>query len=411
MAIAAEAPPGPIDTSGIAPHAVALSLDTALARVRDRNPDLKMWGAREKARLASAKGANAWMPPELGIGGADLPYGSGGHAEAPGDPALMITARQMIPGWGKRKAKVRYLESLAAREKAGGRWMEARLMADAKGQYYRIATARRRLSVLEEAESVMAYMLKVAESRFKFRQTDLATVQEAQARLLELGNMRTMERSMESQSVSALTLLMGDSTLRDIRVDTAQDMGYPPEVPGGSVDLGKRADLALVDEEIRGMELNLVSMRRQGRPDYGIEFEHMEMLDMGRRYSVMAMATIPWSPWSWGMVRSDVSAMEKDIESMREERKARRLMAMRMARETRIMFQAEIEQHRHYRDGIVPAYRKGLDAAMASYQEGSGDLFRVLDIWDRWVMARMTMLDHFGKALVLEAEYERESGK
>jgi outer membrane protein TolC len=137
----------------------------------------------------------------------------------------------------------------------------------------------------------------------------------------------------------------------------------------------------------------------------------MEMFDMGRRYSVMAMATIPLAPWASGMVRSDVLAMEKEIGSMREERKARRLMAMRMARETLIMLESEREQHRRYREGVVPAYRKGLDAAMASYQEGSGDLFRVLDIWDRWVMARMAMLEHSGKALVLEAEYERESGK
>ena len=152
-------------------------------------------------------------------------------------------------------------------------------------------------------------------------------------------------------------------------------------------------------------------MRRQNRPDFGIQFDHMEMFDMGRRYSAMAMMTLPSAPWSSPMVRSDVNAMRKDIESMRSEREAFRLMARRMTSEMLLMLQNESAQFNLFNDGIAPTYRKSLDAAMAAYQEGTGDLFRVLENWDRWVMARMQTLEHFEKALVLEADYERESGK
>ena len=389
-----------------------LSMDTVLNRVLARNPELKMWEQKAQSKSALAEGAKAWMAPELGIGGSELPYGMGESANmVPGDPTLMLSFRQMIPGWGKLGSRKRYLASQSLQEKAGGAWMKATLLADAKTQYYRMATADHRLAVLGEAESVMAYMLKVAEARFKHRQADLATVQEAKARLEELGAMRTMERSTKNQSASALRLLMADSSLGDFAVDTTLDLqGYADQSPD-SLRVDTRSDLAQVDETIRSMELNLEWMRRQGRPDFGIQFDHMEMLDMGRRFSVMAMVTLPRAPWSYGMVQSEVQSMKSDVQAMRSEKGTRKLMALRMAREMHEMLKAEVELSRQYTGKVVPTYRLSLDASMAAYQEGSGDLFRVLDTWDRWVMARMTALDHLGRALVLEAEYERETGK
>ena len=162
-----------------------------------------MWELRAQSRIEAAKGANAWMAPELGVGGSELPYGSASDM-TPGDPALMLSARQMIPGPGKRGARRRYLESLAEGDRAEGRWMRARLLADAKSQYFRMATTTRKLAVLREAESVMAFMLEVAEVRFKLRRDDMATVFEARARLQELKTMGTGEEAIRRQAASAL---------------------------------------------------------------------------------------------------------------------------------------------------------------------------------------------------------------
>lgn len=399
-----------------------LSLDTVLHRVWTRNPELRMWEEKTQARSAQSEGAMAWMAPELGMGGFELPYGEGMKESTGGDPgmgetpeetpgALMLSFRQMIPGPGKRGSRKRYLASLAVQERTGGAWMKARLTADAKGQYFRMATAVRRLATVGEAEAVMTYMLNVAEARFRNRQADLATVQAAKARLQELGTMRIMENSMESQAASALALLMADTGASAFSVDTTLALrGYAIQ-PLDSARVDTRSDLAQVDQSIRSMELNLEWMRRQGRPDFGIQFDHMEMFDMGRRYSIMGMVTLPLSPWSSGMIRSDVKAMTRDIQAMRSEKQARRLMGLRMAREMQLMLRAETDQYRLYAEEVVPTYRASLDAAMSAYQEGSGDLFRVLDIWDSWVMARMKALEHFGRALVLEAEYERETGR
>ncbi|MEO6095892.1 MAG: TolC family protein [Fibrobacteria bacterium] len=389
-----------------------LSLDTVLNRVLARNPELDMWKRKAESKSAQAEGARAWMAPEIGIGGIELPYGMGeSGAMNPGDPALMFSVRQMVPGWGKRGAHARYLASLCRGEAAGGEWMKATLIAEAKSRYFRMATAEHRLAVLGEAEAVMAYMLKVAETRFKHRQADLATVQEAKARLEELGSMRIMERSDKMQSASALKLLMADSSTSGFAVDTVLALRGYADRPSDSILVGSRSDLAQVDAGIRSMELNLEWMRRQARPDFGIQFDHMEMLDMGRRFSVMAMVSLPSAPWSKGMVRSEVNGMNLEVQAMRSEQAARKFMALRMAREMHLMLKAETEQSGRYTEKVVPAYRMSLDAAMAVYQEGSGDLFRVLDTWDRWVMARLAALEHLGRALVLEAEYERETGK
>ena len=386
-----------------------LSLDTILARVEARNPELKMWEFRAQGRVVAAAGAKAWMPPELAVGGSELPYG-GASDMTPGDPAMMLSARQMIPGPGKRAAQQRYLASLAEKERAEGKWMRAQMLADAKAQYFRLAESARKQAILREAESVMAFMLEVAEVRFKLRRADMATVFEARARLKELKSMQAMEETMGRQAQSALTQLMASPDSGRFAADTTVRLRGYAEAPG-DIDLEKRGDIARIDKELKSMELNLEVMRRQGRPDFGIQFDHMEMFEMGRRYSAMAMMTLPFAPWSSPMVRSDVKAMRRDIESMRSEREARRLMGRRMASEMLLMLQNESAQFTLFNEGIAPTYRKSLDAAMAAYQEGAGDLFRVLDTWDRWVMARMQALEHLEKALVLEAEYERESGK
>lgn len=400
----AAAPGARLDSAGLP----VLSLDSVLAKVVAQNPELRMWELRAQGRAEAARGAGAWMAPEIGIGGADLPYGSS-SGMAPGDPALMISARQMIPGPGKRDARRRHLESLAEKDRAEGRWMRAAMLADAKAQYARLAVSGRKRAVIREAEEVMRLMLEVAEIRFKLRRADMATVFEARARLQELGNMATMEEAVGRQALSALGALMAEPAQPPFAADTAMRPAPPPDRPDTS-RLGQRGDLAALDGEIKSMELELESMRRQGRPDFGIQFDHMEMGSMGRRYSAMAMMTFPFAPWSSGMARSDVAAMRKGIGSMQADRQSRRLMAGRMAEEMRLMLASEIGQSGRLEREVVPVYRMSLDAATASYQEGNGDLFRVLDTWDRWVMARMRFLGHLEKALVLEAEYERETG-
>lgn len=391
--------------SGILP---VLSLDTVLARVEARNPELKMWEAGAQAKSAAAEGAKAWMPPEIGIGGNDLSYGpASGMAE--GDPALMISARQMIPAPGRTAARARYLASLSAVDRAEGRWMRAQVLADAKSQYYRMAIVTRRLVVLAEARAVMSLMIEVAETRLKLRRGDMATVFEMKARAGELQAMQAEEESMRAQAMSALSLLMASPEQPPFSVDTAFGPPAPPSALGDTA-FARRGDIAKLDVELKSMRLNLESMRLQGRPEFGIQFEHMEM-PMGRRFSLMGMMTLPRAPWSSGMVRADVASMGKEIEAMRAGRDGKALMARRMLGETALMLASEADQHAKFANEIAPAYRKSLDAAMAAYQEGQGDLYRVLETWDRWLMARMGALDHLEKALVLEAEHARESGR
>lgn len=404
-AAAAVADPVPIDSGAGVP---VLSLDTVLARV-ERHPELRKWGLRAEARAAAARGAGAWMAPELGVGGAELPYPGMAGGMAPGDPSLMLSARQMIPGPGKTGSRRSYRLSLAGADRAEGRFALARLAADARTQYARLAIAGRRLAVVREAEAVMALMLEVAEIRFRRRQADLSAVLEARARKEELSAMGAAEAAMGRQAESALARLMGMPGHPPFRADTALRLRPPEGAAAPGAD--RRGDLERMDAEIRSMELGLASMRREGRPDFGLQFDHMDMLGMGRRFSVMAMMTLPSAPWSSGMARAEAAAMEKDIAAMRADREAMSLMAGRMAEEMRLMLASEAEQHARYDGEIAPARRKSLDAALASYQEGAGDLFRVLDAWDRWLMSRMRALDHLEKALVLEAEYDREAGR
>lgn len=386
-----------------------LPLDSVLARVAKRNPEIRMWELKGESRRAAAEGAGAWMPPEIGIGGQELAYGSASDM-TPGDPALMLTFRQMVPGPGKRGSRRSYLESLAERDRAEGHWMKSRLLAEARMEYARLSTSNRKLVVLAESEALMNLMLEVAEARYKLRRTDLASVLEARARLEELKSMRTMEKAMARQASSALALLMADPEGPAFTADTT--LRPRKEIQGlDSATWARRGDLDQVEKEIHSMELNLEWMRRQGWPDFGLQFDHMEMGEMGRRYSAMAMVTLPLAPWSSGMVRSDVAAMGKDIQSMRADLEARRLMARGMAEEMRIMLEGEMGRLERVEREVIPAYRKSLDASLAAYQEGTGELFRVLDTWDRWVMARMQSLEHLRKVLALEAEYDREAGR
>jgi outer membrane protein TolC len=369
-----------------------------------------MWDLKARGKAEAAAGAKAWMPPEMGLGGNDLPYGGMASDMAPGDPAFMLTVRQMVPGPGKSGAKRAYLASRADADRARGDWMRAQLLADAKARYASLSAVARRLSVLREAEAVMGFMLETAESRFKLRRADMATVYEARARLGELQAMRTAEEAMGAEARSALAYLMAAPGSTSFAADTSLDFGGDPDTSRAAV-VAARGDVRAAERDLVSMGLELESMRRSARPDFGIEFGHMDMFGMGRRFSVMAMMTLPGAPWSRGMIRAETASMRHEIESMRAEREGKILMAGRMAQETLLMLRSEKTQYARLQGEVAPAYRKAMDAATAAFQEGPGDLFRVLDAWDRWLMARMRAWDHWEKALALEAEYVRETGR
>jgi hypothetical protein len=158
------------------------------------------------------------------------------------------------------------------------------------------------------------------------------------------------------------------------------------------------------------MGLNIESMRQERKPDFKVQFDHMNAFDpmMPRSFSVMGMISIPIVPWASRMYKSEVRSMQLDVEAMEKERAA-------MLQETQGMLygmQAEIQAMQKRIDGleakVIPAMQKSLDVNFINYQENKLPAPVVIDSWEALNMLQMNLLDEKLKLYQMIVDYEKE---
>ena len=129
---------------------------------------------------------------------------------------------------------------------------------------------------------------------------------------------------------------------------------------------------------------------------------------MPQSFTVMGMVSIPIVPWASKMYKSDIKAMEYNIQSMEKERSA-------MLQETQgLLYAMQYEiQSMHDRiyaleEKIIPALQKSMDANFVMYQENKLGLTEVIDSWDALNMMHMTLLDEKLKHYEMIVDYEKQ---
>uniref|UniRef100_UPI0023F4D798 TolC family protein n=1 Tax=Flavobacterium filum TaxID=370974 RepID=UPI0023F4D798 len=309
---------------------VRLSLDTLLQRIETNYPSIIQYQYNIQSLQSKADGAKSWMPPTFSTGIMRFPYNFSMLKEK-NDPmnqaGVAFSLEQMIPNTSKLNAKKNYINSLAEIEKSKSEWTKNELRREAKILYYNRYVSEKKQLILKESEEILQLLITTSEAKFSSNQSQLQTIYKAKARLAELSNMLLMLDQMIAESNIGLNILM----VRDVNTTFPIDTLIAPANYSFSIadtsDISKRSDITALNKYIQSMKLEQKVMKIGNRPDFGVRAEHMQMFGMPNQWSIMGMMTIPIVPWSSKMYRSETKSIGFQIQSMEQEKLRMELMA------------------------------------------------------------------------------------
>lgn len=388
-----------------------ISLDKLLQQVETNYPSIIQYQYNIQSIQAKADGAKSWMPPTFSTGIMRFPYNVT-MIKDKNDPmnqaGIAFSLEQMIPNQSKLNAKKSYISSLAEIEKSKSEWTKNELRREAKILYYNRFVTEKKQLVLKESEEILQLLITTSEEKFSNNQSQLQTIYKAKARLAELNNMLLMLNGFIAESNIGLNILMVRDVNTSFRIDTlVVPKNYSINLADTS-SVSNRSDITALNKYIQSMKLEQKVMKIGNRPDFGVRAEHMQMFGMPNQWSVMGMMTIPIVPWSSKMYRSETKSIGFQIQSMELEKQTMELMAKRMLSDKLTMLSYENAQYQSYTKNIIPAYEKNLQANILAYKQNTGDYFVLLDAWVMLLMKKLEAYDKLFNILKLEAEYEYE---
>jgi outer membrane protein, heavy metal efflux system len=387
-----------------------LSLDSILQRIDKNNVLLQSYGLRAKAYKYSAEAATAWMAPMVGFGTFMTPYPFNKVMDERDKGSLMLRVEQDIPNRAKQAAKKRYIASQGDVELATRAVTLNDFKAQAKSLYYNWLVAEQRIKVLEQNERIMVTMKKIEEVRYPYNQSQLGNVYKIDARIEENRNMIRMQEGEIARARAYLNSLMNKPGNDVFTIDTTYTPEFNPALHDTASLATVRGDVLRMNESIRSMQLNIESMKKERKPDFRIQFDHMEAFSpmMPKANSVMGMISIPIVPWASKMYKFEVKAMQYNVQAMEKEKSA-------MLQETQGMLygmQAEIQSMQKRIQGlenkVIPSMQKSLDANFINYQENKLQIPVVIDAWEALNMLKMDLLDEKQKLYQMIVDYEKE---
>lgn len=393
------------------PSPEVLTLDSVLQRIDRNNLLLQSYAYKAAGYQYSAEAATAWMAPMVGVGTFMTPYPGQKVMESRDKGSLMLQMEQSIPNRAKQNARKEWIASQSASTLAGRGITLNDFKAQAKRLYFSWLVARQRIRVLQQNERIMVTMRKIEEIRYPYNQSQLSGVYKAAAKVEENKNMIRMQEGEIAKAKAWLNSLMNAPGDADWLVDTTLTPAFSAANTADTASLAlARQDVQKMDREINSMQLNITAMQMEKKPDFKIRFDHMSPLGamMPQAYSVMGMVSIPIVPWASKMYKSEVKAMQYNIQAMEKERAS-------MLRETQGMLYG-MQQEIHtmelriqaMEEKVIPSLQKSLDAGFLNYQENKLQLPVVMDAWEALTMMQLNVLDEKLKRYQMIVDYEKE---
>lgn len=329
-----------------------ISLEKLLQQVETNYPSIIQYQYNVQALQAKAEGAKSWMPPTFSTGIMRFSYKLMmlNEKDNPMNQAgIAFSIEQMIPNQSKLNAKKNYLNSLSEIEKSKSDWTKNTLRKEAKLLYYNRFVNEKKQTIISESEEILSLLLTTAEAKFSSNQSQLTTIFKAKAKLAELKNMQYMFSGMIAESNIGLNILMVRDASTTFTIDTLIAPQKYFGTSGDTINTLNRSDITAMSKNIESMKLEQKVMKIGNRPDFGIRGEHMQMFGMPNQWSVMGMMTIPIVPWASKMFSAETKSMGFQIQAMEKERQTMQLMAKKMVAEKSIMLNYETRQYENYK--------------------------------------------------------------
>lgn len=393
-----------------------LKLNEIKDSIRNTHPALKMYDADIRAMDEASKGAKSWMPPEFGAGFWMSPYNPkmwkaekkdiDGNQE-PGMGSFMISAQQMFPNKERQSAELAYMQAMSSVEKEKKNTTLNELIAQAKKNYYDWMISLKKLTIIEQDEKLLNFMIRNSEIRYKNGMEKLSAYYKAKAALGNLQSMKLMLENGITQNRIILNSLMNRKKEIAFQIDTTYTINNFATTFDSTSFITYRSDIKAIDKNIQLTWLLQNLEKKKLRPEFGIRYDHMfTWAKQPWQFSLMGMAKIPIGR-STRMQKANIESLRWKAESYRQEREMIINEATGMAYSMLAEIQTKQKQIRLYENNIIPALTNNYKTMQLGYEQNTEELFMLFDAWETLYMTQLNYLDQLKELLLMQTELER----
>ena len=397
-------------------RAQTMKLSAIIDSITVSHPVVKMYENEIRSMDEAAKGARSWMPPEFSTGLWMTPYdpnkwkkmddGMGGTKEGMGQ--YMIGGQQMFPNKKKQDADAAYMQAMSSVEKEKKNVSLNELINDAKQYYFEWVILKKKLSILDQGEKLLDFMIKNAEIRYKNGLEKISAYYKAKAALGNLQNMRLMFDNDIREKRIRINALMNRNALLEFDIDTTYQLNdFSNTVFDSILFYTSRSDLKAVDREINLTWLKQETERQSLKPQFGIRYEHMFGFGgLPMQYSLMGMLKLPLKNSS-RMNKANIESLKWKVNALELQKQMMVNEYSSMAYGMRNELELKRKQLKLYEENIIPALRNNYKTMQLGYEQNTEELFMLFDAWETLYMTQLEYTELLNQALKLQVTIER----
>lgn len=394
-----------------------LKLDAIIDSIKQSHPVVKMYEHEIRSMDEAAKGAKSWMPPEFSSGFFMTPYnpmrwkkmddGMGGFKEGMGQ--YMLGGQQMFPNKQKQNADAKYMEAMSAVEKEKKNASLNELINDAKLFYYEWIILKKKLTILDQNEQLLNFMIKNAEIRYRNNLEKINAYYKAKAALGNVQNMRLMYENDIREKRIRINALMNRHAMTAFDIDTSYELKtYASLVFDSSLFYTNRSDFKAIDKDINLTWLKQETEKQSLKPQFGIRYEHMFGFGgLPMQFSLMGMMKLPLTGWSSKMNKANIESLKWKAAALQLQKEMLLNEYSGMAYGMRNELELKIKQLKLYDENIIPALKNNYRTMQLAYEQNTEELFMLFDAWETLYMTQLQYSDLLQQALQLQVAIER----
>ena|SRR5579863_1968335 len=240
-------------------------LDALIDRALEANLDLQAAAERVVEADARARQAHAAILPSVGVAGSDnyLAGHSANGSYHETDWSALLSASYEIDFWGKNRAKA----NAAGFERLATRADHDTVMLTTEGgvadTYLQVVSLRERLVTARANVDSARQLLAIVQSRFKAGYAAPVDVANQSGALATLATTLPQLEQSETQSLTALALLLGQPPEHfDVRAQSLEGLREPAVAPGLPAELlRRRPDVARAEASLAAAHADLQAAR------------------------------------------------------------------------------------------------------------------------------------------------------
>jgi len=387
-----------------------LKLNDIFSLIQKNHPEMKMYDAQIRSLDEASKGAKSWSPPEFGAGFFMTPYNIGltkAMGSQKGMGSFMLTASQMFPNKKEQNANALLMQSMSSVDKENKEVALNELYADAKKNYYTWMIIEKKLTVLNDNEKLLNFMIQSTELRYKNNLGKLNAYYKAKAELGKIENQREVLHNEEKQNQIVLNTLMNRDKNENFIVDTNYTIKNYNPVDSNYL-IQTRSDIKSVAQDIKINQLQLNLEKTKQLPQFGVEYNHM--FAFGKApwlFSLMATVKIPLAPWSSGGYKANIESLKWKAQSYEAQRQIIINQASGEAEGLRSSINSKKKQLQLFEENIIPALKRNYQIMQLAYEQNTGELFELFDAWQTLNMTQFDYLDQVQELLNLQVQMDK----